>query len=231
MEEELLSQLNTVQNNIKIAAKKANRPLNEIKLLAVSKKHSMKKITFFKKKGLDIFAESRVQELLEKNEESSNISWHFIGHLQRNKVKYLMRMDNLKLIHSLDSWRLALEINKRSAKNNRIMNLLLQVNVADEDSKYGIKINEVYDFLSNASILENINIIGLMTMAPYEASTEELRLVFRRLANLRKEMQEKGFSLKELSMGMSKDYQIAIEEGATILRLGSALFGKREGSL
>ncbi|MFW6281612.1 MAG: YggS family pyridoxal phosphate-dependent enzyme [bacterium] len=229
MEDKLKERLDNIQLEIDNVAKRANRDINDIKLLAVSKNHSIEKIKFLKKLGISTFGESRVQELLEKNEKISNIKWHFIGHLQRNKVKYLMRMDNLVLIHSLDSWRLAKEINKRAANNNRNMDLLLQVNVVNEKSKYGIELGEVYDFLRDATELKQINIIGLMTLAPYDAKKYELHKIFRELANKRQEMQNKNFDLKELSMGMSNDYQIAIEEGSTIVRIGSKLFGKRGG--
>ncbi|MEJ6950922.1 YggS family pyridoxal phosphate-dependent enzyme [Natronospora cellulosivora (SeqCode)] len=229
MGEDLLKQLNFVKEKIGNTANESKREKNEVKLLPVSKNHSVDKINFFKSLGFNEFAESRVQELLKKNELIPDVHWHFIGHLQRNKVKYLMRLQNLKLIHSLDSWRLAKEINKRAAKNDRIIDVLLQVNVADESSKYGIDIKEVYDFLSDSRNLSNMRIVGMMTIAPYDIDSNELRSIFRRLYDKRSKMIAKGFDLKELSMGMSNDYQIAIEEGSTIVRIGSALFGKRGG--
>ncbi|MFW6306001.1 MAG: YggS family pyridoxal phosphate-dependent enzyme, partial [Bacillota bacterium] len=162
---ELEKRLENIKERIKRAAEKNKRDIDSISLVAVSKRHSLEKINLFADQGIHLFGESRVQELTDKYAKRPDLNWHFIGHLQRNKVKYLMRMENCKLIHSLDSWRLAKEINKRAKKNNRIMPLLLQVNVADEDSKYGITVEKANDFLTKAEKLENINIIGLMTMA------------------------------------------------------------------
>lgn len=228
-EEALLKRLNKVKKRIEYAASNASRKLDEIKLVAVSKNHPLEKIEFFNNHGLKVFGESRVQELGDKYNEKPDINWHFIGHLQRNKVKYLMRMDNCKLIHSLDSWRLAKTINKRAKKNNRVMPVLLQVNVAGEENKYGIDPREVNDFLIDSSELGYIEIKGLMTIAPYVKNPEEVRQFFKQLTDLRNRMQEKGFDLKELSMGMSNDFEVAIEEGATMIRIGTELFGKRGG--
>lgn len=224
---ELEKRLENIKERIKRAAEKNKRDIDSISLVAVSKRHSLEKINLFADQGIHLFGESRVQELTDKYAKRPDLNWHFIGHLQRNKVKYLMRMENCKLIHSLDSWRLAKEINKRAKKNNRIMPLLLQVNVADEDSKYGITVEKANDFLTKAEKLENINIIGLMTMAPHLSDSEEVRPVFRKLAQLKNDMNKNGFQLSELSMGMSNDFEVAIEEGSTMVRIGSALFGSR----
>ncbi|MFW6287767.1 MAG: YggS family pyridoxal phosphate-dependent enzyme [bacterium] len=229
-EKELIDRLNSIRERIEAASEKAGRSTDDISLIAVSKNQPLSKIDFFQKNGLEVFAESRVQELTEKYEEKSNLNWHFIGHLQRNKVKYLLRMDNCKLIHSLDSWRLAGEINKRAKKNNRVMPVLLEINVAGEENKYGITPEQVEDFLKDSVRLENIEIKGLMTIAPYVDDPEEVRPIFKSLAMIKQEMQNKGFeNIEELSMGMSNDFEIAIEEGSTMLRIGSALFGKRGG--
>jgi len=228
-ESELITRLNNIKKRIKVAAINANRKVEDISLIAVSKNHQLKKVDFFQKQGLEVFGESRVQELMDKYEKKPDLIWHFIGHLQRNKVKYLMRMNNCELIHSLDSWRLAKEINKRALKNKRVMPVLLEVNVAEDDSKYGISPVEVADFLHNADQLNNISIQGLMTIAPYVSDAEEVRPIFKRLAVIKEEMTHKGFNLKELSMGMSGDFEIAIEEGSTMVRIGSALFGERRG--
>ncbi len=227
---ELITRLNNVKKRIKIAAKNADRKEEDISLIAVSKNHQLSKIDFFQREGLQVYGESRVQELIDKYEQKPDLKWHFIGHLQRNKVKYLMRMKNCELIHSLDSWRLAKEINKRAHKEKRVMPVLLEVNVAGDDSKYGISPGEVYDFLHDAVQLNNIEIQGLMTIAPYVSEAEEVRHIFKHLAIIKEEMIQKGFNLKELSMGMSNDFEIAIEEGSTMVRIGSALFGEREGN-
>lgn len=224
----LISRLNYIQERIKVAASKANRKAEDIKLLAVSKNHSIEKIDFFVQHGLKIFGENRVQELKEKYSKRPGLIWHFIGHLQRNKVKYLMKMDNCVLIHSLDRWSLAEEINKRAAQYNKVIPVLLEVNVAGEQNKYGVKVEEVEDFLLESSKLNNIEIRGLMTIAPYVEDPEEVRPVFKKLSNIKDDMNNKGFTLKELSMGMSNDFEIAIEEGSTIVRIGSSLFGHRE---
>ncbi|HOA40743.1 MAG TPA: YggS family pyridoxal phosphate-dependent enzyme [Halanaerobiales bacterium] len=217
-----------IEERIKKAATKVKRDPGEIVLLAVSKNQPIEKIDFFYRKGLQYFGENRVQELREKYRQRPDIGWHFIGHLQRNKVKYLLRMDNCVLIHSLDSWSLAEEINRRAARHNRVMPVLLEVNVAGERNKQGIRVEEVEDFLAEARNLNNMEIRGLMTMAPYVETPEEVRPVFNKLAAIRKEMKEKGFNLRELSMGMSNDFEVAIEEGATIVRIGTSLFGLRE---
>lgn len=227
-ETELRTRLKDVQERINIAAARTKRNPAEINLLGVSKNQSIVKIDYFHKNGLESFGENRVQELREKYKERPEYKWHFIGHLQRNKVKYLLRMENCVLIHSLDSWSLAEEIDKRAARQNRVMPVLLQVNVAGDEKKYGIEAGEVEDFLGEARKLSNIEIRGLMTMAPFVENTEEIRPVFKELARIRKEMNEKGYNLKELSMGMSHDFEVAIEEGATIVRIGSILFGARE---
>lgn len=225
---ELQNNLHQVNENIKTAVAVSKRRLKEITLLAVSKNHSLEKIDFFREQGLEDFGENRVQELVDKYSKRPEISWHFIGHLQRNKVKYLVKMENCNLIHSVDSWRLAEEINKRAQENQRKMNVLLEVNIAGDKNKYGISSKEVYDFVREAGLLKNIKIRGLMTIVPYVDNPEEVRPYFKKMAVLKKEMRDRGIdNIEELSMGMSNDYQIAIEEGATIVRIGSSLFGRR----
>ncbi|MFW5976379.1 MAG: YggS family pyridoxal phosphate-dependent enzyme [Bacillota bacterium] len=226
----LKSRLDNVKNRIKIAAANVNRKIEDIKLIAVSKTHPVEKIEFFYTKGLKTFGESRAQELRDKNENIQNmdISWHFVGHLQRNKVKYLLRMNNCEMIESLDSWRLAKEINKRAKKNNRIMPLLVEVNVSEEESKFGINPEDTLNFIKKTDKLSHIEIKGLMTLAPYFENPEKTRPYFKKLAKLKDKINNSGFNLTELSMGMSNDFEIAIEEGATIIRIGTALFGPRE---
>ncbi|MFW5979838.1 MAG: YggS family pyridoxal phosphate-dependent enzyme [Halanaerobiales bacterium] len=219
-----------VKKNIKTSAQKARRDPNEIKLVAVSKNHPVEKIEYFKKQGIKLFGENRVQELRKKNNMArENITWHFVGHLQRNKVKHLTRMKNCVMIESVDSLRLAEEINKRSKKNNRVMPVLVEVNISRDENKYGINPEESIEFIEQAkNDFDNLEIKGLMTILPYVEDPEELRPYFRQMSSLKEKANNKNLDLTELSMGMTNDYQIAIEEGATIVRIGTALFGKRK---
>jgi len=230
MKKELKKRYNNVRENIKNAALNAGRDPGDIKLIPISKTHSTGKINYFyENEGITTFGESRVQELRKKNNNLSdvNVSWHFVGHLQRNKVKYLLRMEKCKMIQSLDSWRLAREIDKRAKKNERVMPVLIEVNVSRDENKYGISPDNILEFVNKVVDLDNIQVEGLMTLAPYKKDPEETRPYFRELANLKSLIKKNGINLKELSMGMSNDYQIAIEEGATMLRIGSAIFGER----
>ena len=190
----------------------------------------IKKIKFFKEQGIKTFGENRVQELRRKNNKiEKNIEWHFIGHLQRNKVKYLTRMKSCKMIESLDSPRLAKEINKRARKQDRVMPVLVEVNTSEDENKYGFMAENTIDFIKEAeNKYNNISIEGLMTIVPYVEDPEEVRPYFRKLYELKERANKQGLKLKELSMGMTNDYMVAIEEGATIVRIGTALFGKRK---
>lgn len=228
LEVDLKERLVNIRERIKAAAGRAGREASEIKLIAVSKNHSIDKILALKKLGINLFGESRVQELREKNERLTGITWHFIGHLQRNKVKYLMRMENCQLIHSLDSWRLAREINKWARKNKRVMPVLLEVNVSGDENKFGLKPEDTLAFVEETQSLKFVDLQGLMTIAPYVKDPEEVRPCFRQLVELREEIAAKGYQLKELSMGMTNDFEVAIEEGATMVRIGTGLFGKRD---
>nr|WP_199505510.1 MULTISPECIES: YggS family pyridoxal phosphate-dependent enzyme [unclassified Halanaerobium] len=229
--EDLISRLNKVKKEIKESAEKAGRKYEEINLIAVSKNHPVESIKVLKNTGVKLFGENRVQELEEKDNKLKKINieidWHFIGHLQRNKVKYLMRMPNCKMIESLDSWRLAKEIDKRAKKNNRNIPLLIEVNIAEDENKYGIKPNKVETFLKKVIKLDNIEIKGLMTIAPYNENPEEARPYFRKMKKIQQDLNDRVYPLPELSMGMSNDYKIAVEEGATAVRIGTAIFGKR----
>lgn len=226
----LEERLEIVNNNIKKACEKAGRDISEIKLVAVSKNHLARKINFFQEHNIKIFGENRVQELRRKNNKlDSNVNWHFIGHLQRNKVKHITKMENCLMIESVDSPRLAAEIDKRSEKNNRIMPVLIEVNVSGDDNKYGFRPEETLDFIKKAvKEYKHLDIKGLMTILPYLDDPEELRPFFKKLAKLKGKADENNLGLSELSMGMSNDYKIAIEEGATIVRIGTALFGERQ---
>ncbi|ACL69678.1 YggS family pyridoxal phosphate-dependent enzyme [Halothermothrix orenii] len=223
---DLQTRLEEINKRIDDATRRSGRK-DKVKLLPVSKGQSPEKIKYFQRQGFTIFGESRVQELREKDEKLDGVEWHFIGHLQRNKVKYLMRMENCTLIHSLDSWRLARTIDKRARKNNRKIPVLVQVNVARDPNKFGIEPSEVKDFVYEVSKLENIRVEGLMTIVPYSENPEEARPYFKQMNNLKNMLCDKGFNVKELSMGMSNDFEVAIEEGATIIRIGTKLFGER----
>ncbi len=214
---------------IREAAARSGRDPGEIKLIAVSKTVTADKVKAAFDAGIMDFGENRVQELCDKTDILDiECNWHLIGHLQTNKVKYIA--DRVSMIHSLDSLELAHEIQKRAQKAGRRIDVLVQVNVAGEESKFGIKPEETLDFVKAASKLENIRIRGLMTIAPMAENPENIRWVF---ANLRKLLIDIGkenidnINMDYLSMGMSNDFEIAIEEGANMVRIGTALFGKR----
>jgi len=208
----------------------AGRPLKDIRLVAVSKTVSVEKIIEAREAGAELFGENRVQEALEKIERLGHKGqrWHFIGHLQKNKVKQILgRFD---LIHSVDSAVLAQVINEKSLTQNLITPILIQVNVSGEASKFGMAPNELESALREASKLSAVRVEGLMTIPPYAQDPEKSRNVFARLRELRDQMAGLGIDgicLKELSMGMSNDFAVAVEEGATLVRVGSAVFGDR----
>lgn len=203
------------------------RDLNNIALVAVSKKHSLEKIDKAEKLGLKDFGENKAQELKQKAEDyKKNINWHFIGHLQTNKAKDVVRFAHL--IHSVDSIKLAQEINKRAQKIAKKQNILLEINTGGEDSKFGLNTNDqIIELAEYCNELPNLNLLGLMTMAPYTDNENIIRECFKKLSEIFLILNQKGFNLTELSMGMTNDYEIAIEEGATILRIGTAIFGER----
>lgn len=202
------------------------------RLIAVSKTKPNENLLEAYKAGQRDFGENKVQELVDKaGALPQDIHWHMIGHLQRNKVKYIAPF--VSLIHSVDSARLAAEINKQALKNNRTINCLLQVHIADEITKFGFNAQELMAFLESESLgqMENIRIIGLMGMATHSPDQEQIRQEFRSLKNLSTLIAEKidspKVTMSELSMGMTGDYQIACEEGSTMVRIGSAIFGVR----
>ncbi|SFL28655.1 YggS family pyridoxal phosphate-dependent enzyme [Halanaerobium salsuginis] len=231
-QENILANLTQIKQNIKAAAEKANRNPESIKLLPVTKNHGSDSVKILTAAGLNTFAESRVQELEEKevslNSANLDLNWHFIGHLQRNKVKYLMRMENCKLIHSLDSWRLAKEINKRAAKNQRVMPVLVEINIAGDENKYGIKAEQTEKFFNKIIKLENLEVKGMMTILPHLDDQAKLFDYFKEMKELYDYISNNVKKLEELSMGMSNDYQLAVAAGATIVRVGTALLGARE---
>ncbi len=205
----------------------------DVTVVAVSKTKPVKFILEAYESGHKVFGENKVQELTAKyNELPNDIEWHMIGHLQRNKVKYIAPF--VSLIHSVDSSMLLKEINKEAAKNKRIIDCLLQVHIAREESKFGLNEKEILALLNSAEYkdLKNIRIKGVMGMATFTSDPDELRDEFRTLKKIFEQLKSDYFIEKpffsELSMGMSNDYKIAIEEGSTMVRIGSLIFGARD---
>lgn len=203
-----------------------------VKLVAVSKTKPSEIIREALVTGHSIFGENKVQELTSKQAQlPKDIEWHYIGHLQRNKVKFIAPF--VSLIHAVDSLRLLSEINKQALINNRMIDCLMQFHIADETTKFGLNYSEACDLLENDQYksFKNVRFIGVMGMATYTEDTGQIRSEFKRLRNYFDQLKKVYFqnieSFKELSMGMSDDYQIAIEEGSTLIRIGSKIFGKR----
>lgn len=219
--------LEEVRRECAAAAERSGRAPEAVKIVAVSKTVAGSRVIEAARHGLRIFGENRVQELLAKQDEvGTDVEWHFIGHLQRNKVKHLL--GRAALIHSLDRWSLAEEIQRRAKARGLTVPVLVQVNVAGERTKKGLAPNEVIGFLKNVAGFSRLRVEGLMTIAPYSVNPEDTRPVFRELRLLRNQARLKlGMDLPHLSMGMSNDYPVAIEEGADLVRLGTVIFGKR----
>lgn len=225
----LVDNLNIVEEKIREACERANRNRDEVTLIAVSKTKPIPMLEEIYQAGIRDFGENKVQELTEKFEEmEKDIKWHMIGHLQRNKVKYIV--DKVCLIHSVDSVRLAQAIEQEAAKKDVIVEILIEVNVAEEESKFGLKVEEVIAMVEEIAAYPHLRIKGLMTIAPYVENPEENRSVFARLRKLSVDIAQKNIdnvSVEILSMGMTNDYEVAIEEGATIVRVGTGIFGER----
>jgi len=225
----LAENLKEVELRIQEACKRANRAREEVTLIAVSKTKPVSMLKEIYTENVRDFGENKVQELADKFEQMpQDINWHMIGHLQRNKVKYIV--DKVKLIHSVDSVRLAQAIEQEASKKNVVVDILIEVNVAEEDSKFGLKIDEVIPLIEEISTYEHIRIQGLMTIAPYVDNPEENRPIFACLKKLSVDIAKKNIdnvSVGILSMGMTNDYEVAIEEGATIVRVGTGIFGER----
>ena len=218
-----------VEENIIKSCEKVGRDPKEVTLIAVSKTKPYTAIEEALPSGVLDYGENKVQELTEKYEIlPKDIRWHMIGHLQRNKVKYLV--GKVELIHSVDSLRLANQIETEFAKKNEIANILIEVNMANEESKFGITSETTEQLVREISKLEHIRIKGLMTIAPYTDNPETNRVYFRNMKKLSVDIEEKNIdnvSMNVLSMGMTGDYQVAIEEGATMVRVGTGIFGER----
>lgn len=219
--------------NIEAAKLRRNEAMGEPTLIAVSKTKPIPMLEEAYASGMRDFGENKVQELVDKYEVlPKDIRWHMIGHLQRNKVKYIV--DKVYLIHSVDSFRLAQEISRQAVKKNVVCSILIEVNLAQEESKFGLcNKEEVISLVREIASLENIEIKGLMTVAPYTENAEENRAVFRAMKQLSVDIAKENIdnvSSEILSMGMSGDYEVAVEEGATYIRVGTNIFGERNYS-
>ncbi len=229
----LKDNLINVQSKINEACKRVNRDTDEVVLIAVSKTKPLSDIEELIGYGTTEFGENKVQELVDKYENVSKpVNWHLIGHLQTNKVKYIV--DKACLIHSVDSLKLAREIEKEACKKDVIANILVQVNVANEETKFGLDSSEVINLVEDISKLAHIKIKGLMTIAPFVENPEDNRGYFRELKQLSLDIKSKNIDnvdMSILSMGMTNDYEVAIEEGATMVRVGTGIFGERNYNL
>jgi pyridoxal phosphate enzyme (YggS family) len=219
--------LGRIRKRINAAALRASRDPGEIKLVAVTKKITIEVIKEALALGITSLGENRVQELLIKYPQlGPDIEWHFVGHLQTNKVKKII--GKVSLIHSLDSWPLAVAVSRTACEAGIVSRALMQVNVAGEETKYGLSPEEAEDFAIEAAGLPGLELCGLMAIAPECEDPEEVRYVFRQTRELAKELKDNihGINMDLLSMGMTGDYEVAVEEGSNILRLGTALFGR-----
>lgn len=225
----LKENLENVEQKIQAACERSGRDRSEVTLIAVSKTKPAEMVQEAYDLGIRLFGENKVQEIMDKSEVlPADIHWHMIGHLQRNKIKYII--DKVDLIHSVDSLRLAEAIEKEAAKKHVIAKVLIEVNVGREVSKFGFLPEELDDFVEKASDFSHIQFMGLMTSAPFVDNPEENRPIFAELRKLSVDIARKNahnMSMSILSMGMTNDYEVAIEEGATMVRVGTAIFGAR----
>lgn len=225
---DILQNLEAVYSNIEKAAIKTGRKKEDITLIAVSKTKPIEMLQEAHNVGVDVFGENKVQELVEKYEDLPNVNWHFIGGLQKNKVKYIV--DKVILIHSLDSVSLAQEIDKRAKGKGIKVNVLIQINIGNEESKSGIHKEELNSFVNDIKEFDNIVVQGLMAIPP-KGTKEEARTYFKEMKTLfdgLKGSEDENLTMKYLSMGMTGDYEIAIEEGSNMVRVGTGIFGARD---
>ena len=225
------TRLESVLTRIKQAAASCKRPAESIRLVAVSKTMPVDVVKEAIDAGVTDLGENYIQEARDKFNALATYpaSWHFIGHLQSNKAKYAVRM--FDLIHSVDSLKLAKELNKYAQKIDKVQSILIQINVAKEDTKSGIYVEDTLQLVNNISKLEHLCVKGLMTMPPYFNAPEKVRPFFKALRELRDQIRAEGIpaiSMDELSMGMTGDFEAAIQEGATLVRIGTAIFGERQ---
>ena len=227
--DDLMNNLASVEERVAAACKRAGRDRSEVTLIAVSKTKPVEDLQVIYDQGVREFGENKVQELTGKIPElPQDINWHLIGHLQRNKVKYIV--DKVKLIHSVDSYRLAEEINIQAKKHNITVPVLIEVNAANEATKFGVKLEEAKQLCEEISHLENVRIKGLMTIAPNVVVPEDNRAIFHKIKALSVDIAEENIDnvdMRIISMGMTNDFEVAIEEGATHVRVGTAIFGER----
>jgi hypothetical protein len=225
----LKDNLQEVEARIQRACQKAGRSRDEITLIAVSKTKPISDLEEIYQEGVRCFGENKVQELCSKIEAMpQDIQWHMIGHLQRNKVKYII--GKVALIHSVDSYRLAEEINIQAKKQHMVVPILVEVNIAEETSKFGVTKEDAMELVRQIAALDGVSVKGLMTIAPYVVDSEENRLYFRKIKELSIDIAGQNIdnvSMDILSMGMTGDYEVAIEEGATMVRVGTGIFGQR----
>lgn len=228
-EKDIISKnLDIIRNNIEKACIKANRKIDDIDIIGVTKTIDIERIKILKELGINTFGENKAQEFLEKYDEIDNVSWHFIGNLQTNKVKYII--DKVKLIQSVNSIRLLEEINKRALNSNIVMPILLEINIANEQSKYGLIEQDLPYILENMQKFKNVILNGLMCVAPFVENPRQNAQYFGKMRKLFIDIKHKNkdnINMKYLSMGMTNDYEVAIEEGANIVRIGTGIFGRR----
>ena len=226
---DLKTNFEQVEENIRKACEKAGRDRSEVTLISVSKTKPVEMLKTVYDLGPRDFGENKVQEMCEKIEVlPKDIRWHMIGHLQTNKVKYIV--GKTELIHSVDSIHLAKEIEKQAEKKDVTVDILVEVNIAEEESKFGIHKEETYELVRQIAALPHVHICGLMTIAPYVENPEDNRMYFRGIRQLSVDIAEQNIDnvdMDVLSMGMTGDYMVAIEEGATIVRVGTGIFGER----
>ena len=228
--EDIKGNLQTVHGRIERAAGKAQRPAEDVLLVAVSKTRTPEEINTAIAAGVTDIGENKVQEIMDKYDAIDPVRWHMIGHLQTNKVKYII--DKVDLIHSVDSMKLAKEINKRAAQHEKVMDILIQINPAQEESKFGVSLDETKELITQIlENCENIRIRGLMSVAPIAEDPNDVKVYFD---EVKKQYDELGqiehprLDFQYLSMGMSHDFEVAIEAGSNLIRVGSAIFGERD---
>jgi hypothetical protein len=217
-----------VKRRVAEAAKRSGRNPEDVMLIAVSKTKTVEEIMPAVEAGANILGENKVQEVMAKYDSIKNVKWHLIGHLQTNKVKYII--DKVSMIHSVDSLKLATEISKRAVQAGVVMDVLVEVNIGAEESKSGVAPEEAEKLCVDISSLEGIKVKGLMTVAPFVENPQDTRVYFRKMNKLFVDIKDKKYDnidMMYLSMGMTNDFEVAIEEGANIVRVGTAIFGAR----
>ena len=228
--EDIKGNLGKVHERIRTAAQKAERPEEDITLVAVSKTRTPEEINTAIDAGVTDIGENKVQEIMDKYEAVKPVRWHMIGHLQTNKVKYII--DKVDLIHSVDSLKLAKEINKRAGQHEKVMDILIQINPADEESKFGVSLGEVRGLIEQIlEECENVRIRGLMSVAPIAEDPNDVKVYFdgvKQRFDECSQIDHPRLDFKYLSMGMSHDFEVAIEAGSNVVRVGSAIFGERD---